>query len=476
MEEYENPLCTRYASGRMRYIFSPKKKFSTWRKLWTALAKAEKASGLTNITDEAIREMEANVENIDFAKAREYEKKFRHDVMAHIHTFADACPASRSIIHLGATSAFVGDNTDIIQMREALTLLKRRLLIVIRDLYNFSEKYRFLPCLSYTHFQAAQLCTVGKRGSIWLKSFMFDLGELSRRINSLEFRGVKGTVGTAASFRELFGNDYEKYKKIDEEVTREMGFSSRSEVTAQTYDRKQDIFVVSSLAALASSAHKFTNDFRLLQHEKEIEEPFAAYQVGSSAMAYKRNPILCERISSLSKFVMSLQMNSYFVHSTQWLERTLDDSASRRIYIPEAFMAADAILILLHKVISGAKVYPAMIEANVRRELPFIASENIMMDAVKKGCDRQEVHEIIRSLSMQSVKHMKEDGGENDLISRIVADGRLGLDIDELKKNLKSENYIGFCVEQTEEYLEEVRKVLKENESDLEGLEEEVRL
>lgn len=474
--EYENPLCTRYASERMRYIFSPQKKFSTWRKLWLALAKAEKECGLYNITDEALREMEANVEKIDFAAAREYEKKFRHDVMAHIHAFADVCPAARSIIHLGATSAFVGDNADLIVMREALTLLRRRLLVVIRDLCDFSEKYRAIPCLSYTHFQAAQLSTVGRRACNWLKSFMFDLAELSRRIDTLEFRSVKGTVGTAASFRELFNNDYEKYKKLDETLAREAGFSLTSEVTSQTYDRKQDIFVASSLASLASSAHKLTNDLRLLQHEKEMEEPFASSQVGSSAMAYKRNPVLCERISSLAKLVMSLQMNSYFVASTQWLERTLDDSAARRIYIPEAFMATEAILILLHKVISGARVYPEMIEANVRKELAFIASENIMMDAVKKGGDRQSVHEIIRTLSMQTVRHMKEEGGENDLISRIASDGRLGLSEAELKKNLRSENYIGFSVEQTEAYLSKVRAVLAENEGETAALEEEVLL
>ena len=418
MDKYENPLCTRYASKQMQYIFSPDNKFQNWRKLWYSLAKAQKKLGL--------------------AKAR-------------------------PIIHLGVTSAFVGDNTDLIQIKEALILVKKRLLVVMESLVNFADKYKEVPCLSYTHFQAAQLSTVGKRASLWLKSFVYDFYEIDKRINNLEFRGVKGTTGTGASFKELFGDNYEKMKELDRLVTEESGFKKCQEISSQTYDRKQDTYILQTLASLADSAYKMTNDFRLLQHEKEIEEPFEKNQIGSSAMAYKRNPMRCERVSALAKFVISLEMNGHLVHSSQWLERTLDDSANKRLSYPQAFLAIDAILIILENILDGVVVYKKMIEKNIRKELGFMATENIMMDAVKKGMDRQEVHEIIRTLSMEEVKSIKIEGKENHLIDRIVKDGRLGLTMEDMEKILDPKQYIGFSVEQTKEYLSKVRKILDDN-------------
>lgn len=463
MDKYENPLCTRYASKQMQYIFSPDNKFQNWRKLWYSLAKAQKELGLANITDEQLEEMKKNISNIDFQKAKEYEKKLRHDVMAHVYTFGDACPKARPIIHLGVTSAFVGDNTDLIQIKEALILVKKRLLVVMESLVNFADKYKEVPCLSYTHFQAAQLSTVGKRASLWLKSFVYDFYEIDKRINNLEFRGVKGTTGTGASFKELFGDNYEKMKELDRLVTEESGFKKCQEISSQTYDRKQDTYILQTLASLADSAYKMTNDFRLLQHEKEIEEPFEKNQIGSSAMAYKRNPMRCERVSALAKFVISLEMNGHLVHSSQWLERTLDDSANKRLSYPQAFLAIDAILIILENILDGVVVYKKMIEKNIRKELGFMATENIMMDAVKKGMDRQEVHEIIRTLSMEEVKSIKIEGKENHLIDRIVKDGRLGLTMKDMEKILEPKQYIGFSVEQTKEYLLKVRKILDDN-------------
>ncbi|WP_288867026.1 adenylosuccinate lyase [uncultured Sneathia sp.] len=476
MNRYENPLCTRYASKKMQYIFSSDNKFTTWRKLWYTLAESQKQLGLSNITDEQLKEMKDNISNIDFDVAREYEKKLRHDVMAHVYTFGDVCPKARGIIHLGVTSAYVGDNTDLIQIRQALILVKKRLLAVIQNLVKFSDKYKDLPCLSYTHYQAAQLSTVGKRATLWLKSFMYDLDEIDRRIENLEFRGVKGTTGTGASFKELFGDDYEKFKKLDELVTQKMGFSKKQEVSGQTYDRKQDTYILQTLASLASSAHKFTNDFRMLQHEKEIEEPFGKNQIGSSAMAYKRNPMRCERVSSLAKFVISQELNGHLVHMTQWFERTLDDSANKRLSYPQSFLAVDAILVIIEDILNGVVVYEEMIKKNVIRELPFMATENIIMDAVKKGMDRQEVHEIIRELSMEEVKSIKIHGNDNHLIDRIVSDGRLKLTKEELDNILIPSKYIGFSVEQTKEYLEKVRKILDKNKEYLDIEDEEVTL
>ncbi len=463
MDKYDNPLCSRYASKKMQYIFSPTNKFSTWRKLWYNLAKAQKELGLGNITSEMLEQMKDNIYNIDFDKAREYEKKLRHDVMTHVYTFGDACPKARSIIHLGVTSAYVGDNTDLIQIKQALELTKSRLLRVIELLSDFADKYKSLACLSYTHYQAAQLSTVGKRATLWIKSFMYDLNEIDRRIENLEFRGVKGTTGTGASFKELFGDDYSKLKKLDELVTKSMGFSKSQEVSGQTYDRKQDTYILQTLASLASSAHKFTNDFRLLQHEKELEEPFLKNQIGSSAMAYKRNPMRCERVSSLAKYVISQELNGHLVHSTQWFERTLDDSANKRLSYPQSFLAIDAILIIIEDILDGVVVYEKMIEKNVKKELPFMATENIMMKAVKKGMDRQDVHEIIRELSMEEVKSIKLYGNENNLIDRILKDGRLGITCDEMNDILNPSKYIGFSIEQTEEYLKKVRCVIEKN-------------
>ncbi|RIY31292.1 adenylosuccinate lyase [Psittacicella hinzii] len=453
---YDYPLCSRYASEQMKHIFSPNFKFSTWRKLWYYLAQSEQELGLDFITDEQLTQLKDNIHNIDFAKAHQYEVELKHDVMAHVHAYGDVAPLARKIIHLGVTSAYVGDNTDLIQIKEGLTLLKQRLVTFIATLSKFAEQYKDLPTLGYTHFQAAQLTTVGKRATLWLKSFMFDLQEIEHRLATLEFRGVKGTTGTAASFKELFGNDYSKVVELDKLVTEKAGFTHRQEVSGQTYDRKQDSMVLQTLAGLASSAHKFTNDFRLLQHLKELEEPFGKKQIGSSAMAYKRNPMRCERISALAKFVLSLEMNGHLVHSTQWFERTLDDSANKRLSYPQAFLALDAILMILQNIAEGIVVYPKMIERNVMRELPFMATEDIIMDCVKKGMDRQEVHEVIRELSMEQARLVKQEGQDNRLIEAIIADGRLPINQDEIKDLLNPSNYIGFAPQQVEEYLTQV--------------------
>ncbi|MFC6276465.1 adenylosuccinate lyase [Psittacicella hinzii] len=453
---YDYPLCSRYASEQMKHIFSPNFKFSTWRKLWVILAKAEKQLGLDFITEQQIKELEDNIYNIDFAKAHQYEVQLKHDVMAHVHAYGDVAPNARKIIHLGVTSAYVGDNTDLIQIKEGLLLVKRRLVTLIKTLANFADKYKDLPTLGYTHFQAAQLTTVGKRATLWLKSFMFDLAEVEHRLETLEFRGVKGTTGTAASFKELFGDDFSKVQALDNLVTQMAGFKQKQEVSGQTYDRKQDTFVLQTLADIASSAHKFTNDFRLLQHLKELEEPFGKKQIGSSAMAYKRNPMRCERISALAKFVLSLEINGHLVHSTQWFERTLDDSANKRLSYPQAFLAVDAMLLVLQNIAEGIVVYEKMITRNVMRELPFMATEDIIMDAVKKGMDRQEVHEIIRELSMEQARLVKQEGQDNRLIEAIIADGRLPISAHEIKDLLQPSNYIGFAPQQVSAYLEQV--------------------
>lgn len=458
---YSNPLAERYSSKEMLENFSPDKKFSTWRKLWVALAEAEKELGL-NITDEQIEEMKANIYNIDYELAAKKEAEFRHDVMAHVHTFGAQAPKAMPIIHLGATSAYVGDNTDLIQIKDGLDIIKTKLVNVISEMSKFAMANKDLPTLGFTHFQAAQLTTVGKRATLWLQSLLLDLEELEFRENTLRFRGVKGTTGTQASFQELFNGDFEKVKELDRRITEKMGFDKRFLVTGQTYDRKVDSEVMNLLANIAQSAHKFTNDLRLLQHLKEIEEPFEKNQIGSSAMAYKRNPMRSERISSLAKFVIALQQSTAMTASTQWFERTLDDSANKRLSLPQAFLAVDAILIIWKNVLDGLVVYPKMIEKRIMAELPFMSTEYIIMECVKNGGDRQELHERIRVHSMEAGKNVKVEGKDNDLIDRIINDKYFNLDKDRLLEILDPKNFIGFAPEQTEEFVNiEVKPILK---------------
>ncbi|MCF2626998.1 adenylosuccinate lyase [Fusobacterium mortiferum] len=458
---YSNPLAERYSSKEMLENFSPDKKFSTWRKLWVALAEAEKELGL-NITDEQIEEMKANIYNIDYELAAKKEAEFRHDVMAHVHTFGTQAPKAMPIIHLGATSAYVGDNTDLIQIKDGLDIIKTKLVNVISEMSKFAMANKDLPTLGFTHFQAAQLTTVGKRATLWLQSLLLDLEELEFRENTLRFRGVKGTTGTQASFQELFNGDFEKVKELDRRITEKMGFGKRFLVTGQTYDRKVDSEVMNLLANIAQSAHKFTNDLRLLQHLKEIEEPFEKSQIGSSAMAYKRNPMRSERISSLAKFVIALQQSTAMTASTQWFERTLDDSANKRLSLPQAFLAVDAILIIWKNVLDGLVVYPKMIEKRIMAELPFMSTEYIIMECVKNGGDRQELHERIRVHSMEAGKNVKVEGKDNDLIDRIINDKYFNLDKDRLLEILDPKNFIGFAPEQTEEFVNiEVKPILE---------------
>ncbi|MGL4652851.1 adenylosuccinate lyase [Cetobacterium sp.] len=462
-EIYSNPLAERYSSKEMLEVFSPKFKFSTWRKLWYVLAETEKELGL-DISDEQLAEMKANIENIDYELANEMEKKFRHDVMAHVHTFGTAAPKAMPIIHLGATSAYVGDNTDLIQIKEGLNIVKKKLVNVMDGLAKFSNEYKDLPTLGFTHFQAAQLTTVGKRATLWLQSLILDLEELDFRQDTLRFRGVKGTTGTQASFEELFNGDFKKVKELDERVAEKMGFNKRFLVTGQTYDRKIDSEVSNLLSNIAQSAHKFTNDLRLLQHLKEIEEPFEKNQIGSSAMAYKRNPMRSERISSLAKFVIALQQSTAMTASTQWFERTLDDSANKRLALPQAFLAVDAMLIIWKNILEGLVVYPKMIEKHIMAELPFMATEYIIMEGVKKGGDRQELHELIRVHSMEAGKQVKVEGLENDLIERIINDPLFDIDRDKLMEILDPKNFIGFASEQVVDFLEvEVNPILEKN-------------
>ena len=462
-EIYSNPLAERYSSKEMLEIFSPKFKFSTWRKLWYVLAETEKELGL-DISDEQLAEMKANINNIDYELANEMEKKFRHDVMAHVHTFGTAAPKAMPIIHLGATSAYVGDNTDLIQIKEALNVLKKKIINVMDGLAKFSCEYKDLPTLGFTHFQAAQLTTVGKRATLWLQSLVLDLEELEFRQDTLRFRGVKGTTGTQASFQELFNGDYQKVKELDEKVAEKMGFNKRFLVTGQTYDRKIDSEVSNLLGNIAQSAHKFTNDLRLLQHLKEIEEPFEKNQIGSSAMAYKRNPMRSERISSLAKFVIALQQSTAMTASTQWFERTLDDSANKRLALPQAFLAIDAILIIWKNILEGLVVYPKMIEKHIMAELPFMATEYIIMEGVKKGGDRQELHELIRVHSMEAGKQVKVEGLENDLIERILNDSSFDIDREKLMEILDPKNFIGFAPEQVVDFLNsEINPILEKN-------------
>lgn len=458
---YSNPLAERYSSKEMLENFSPDKKFSTWRKLWVALAEAEKELGL-NITDEQIEEMKANIYNIDYELAAKKEAEFRHDVMAHVHTFGTQAPKAMPIIHLGATSAYVGDNTDLIQIKDGLDIIKTKLVNVISEMSKFAMANKDLPTLGFTHFQAAQLTTVGKRATLWLQSLLLDLEELEFRENTLRFRGVKGTTGTQASFQELFNGDFEKVKELDRRITEKMGFDKRFLVTGQTYDRKVDSEVMNLLANIAQSAHKFTNDLRLLQHLKEIEEPFEKSQIGSSAMAYKRNPMRSERISSLAKFVIALQQSTAMTASTQWFERTLDDSANKRLSLPQAFLAVDAILIIWKNVLDGLVVYPKMIEKRIMAELPFMSTEYIIMECVKNSGDRQELHERIRVHSMEAGKNVKVEGKDNDLIDRIINDKYFNLDKARLLEILDPKNFIGFAPEQTEEFVNiEVKPILE---------------
>ncbi|MCL8538476.1 adenylosuccinate lyase [Chryseobacterium gallinarum] len=475
MNSYKNPLEERYSSEEMLFNFSHNNKFRTWRKLWIALAEIEKDLGL-EITDEQIAELKANAENIDFDKAAEYEKKFRHDVMAHVHTYGDVAPSAKGIIHLGATSAFVGDNTDLIQIRDGLLILKKKLVNVMKNLADFAIQYKDLPTLGFTHFQPAQLTTVGKRATLWLQSLVLDIEELDFFLETLRFRGVKGTTGTAASFLELFNGDYSKVKHLDKELSKRFGFEKVFGVSGQTYDRKIDAKVVALLGNIAQSAHKFTNDLRLLQNLKEIEEPFEKNQIGSSAMAYKRNPMRSERIGALAKYVMSLTTSSAMVASTQWFERTLDDSANKRLTIPQAFLAVDAILLIWNNILNGIVVYPNRINKHIEEELPFMATEYIIMEEVKAGGDRQEIHEVIRVHSMEASKKVKEEGKENDLIERILNDNSLKLDKSKLKEVLDPKNFIGFAPIQTDEFIKnEVQPILDQN-KDLIGLEADLKV
>ena len=468
-DTYESPLSARYASKEMKYIFSPDKKFRTWRKLWIALAESEKELGLP-ITQEQIDELKAHADDINYEVAQEREKIVRHDVMSHVYAYGVQCPNAKGIIHLGATSCYVGDNTDIIIMTEGLKLIRNKLITVIRNLSKFADEYKALPTLAFTHFQPAQPTTVGKRATLWLQELLMDLEDVEYQLSKAKLLGSKGTTGTQASFLELFDGDHEKCKMLDQKIAQKMGYNSCFAVSGQTYSRKLDSQFLNVLAGIAQSASKFSNDIRLLQHLKEVEEPFEKNQIGSSAMAYKRNPMRSERIGSLSRYVMVDVLNGYFTTATQWFERTLDDSANKRLSIPEAFLAVDGILSLYANVADGLVVYPKVIEQRLRKELPFMATENIMMDAVKKrGADRQQLHERIREHSMAASRVVKVEGGENDLLERIAADEAFGVTLEELEKILKPENYTGRAKEQTEDFLNECIKPVLEKYADVES-------
>ena len=460
-DRYESPLSSRYASDEMQYIFSQDKKFSTWRRLWVALARAEMELGLP-VTQEQVDELEAHITDIDYERAAQWERKLRHDVMAHVHTYGELCPKAMPIIHLGATSCYVGDNTDVILMREGLELVRDKIVRVLACLAEFSDKYKALPTLGFTHFQAAQLVTVGKRATLWMNELLMDLEEIGHRISTLALLGSKGTTGTQASFLELFEGDHGKVKQLEEKIAKEIGFTAVVPVSGQTYSRKLDYNVVSTLAGVAQSASKFATDLRLLCHLKEVEEPFEKNQIGSSAMPYKRNPMRCERICSLARYVIVDVGNPAVTTATQWFERTLDDSANRRLSVPEAFLAVDAILNIWINVASGLVVHPKVIEKHVLEELPFMASENIMMDAVKRGGDRQKLHERIRVLSQEAGYHVKELGQPNNLIDLMAADPVFRMSREEMCAHLDPSAYIGRCPEQVEEFLRDwVKPVLR---------------
>lgn len=466
---YTSPLSERYPSVEMKYLFSPEKKFRTWRKLWIALAETEKELGLP-ITDEQIAELRAAADDINYEDAKKREKEVRHDVMSHVYAYGLQCPNAKGIIHLGATSCYVGDNTDIIIMRDALRLIRKKLVNVIANLADFAEKNKALPTLGFTHFQPAQPTTVGKRATLWMQDLVMDLEDLDHVLDSLKLLGSKGTTGTQASFLELFDGDIEKVKKIDPMIAEKMGFNSCYPVSGQTYSRKVDTRVLNVLAGIAQSAHKFSNDIRLLQHLKEIEEPFEKSQIGSSAMAYKRNPMRSERIAALANFVMTDALNPAITASTQWFERTLDDSANKRLSVSEAFLACDGILELYMNVSSGLVVYPKVIRSRLMKELPFMATENIMMDAVKLGGDRQELHEKIREHSMAAGKRIKEEGEENDLLDRIAADPAFNMTKEQLLALMEPENFTGCAESQTEAFLENVVRPLLEENADALGM------
>jgi len=457
---YESPFNARYASSEMQQIFSPDMKFRTWRELWIALAEAEKELGL-NITDAQIQQLKNMKNDINYEAAEQYEKQFRHDVMSHVHAYGEQCPDAKAIIHLGATSCYVGDNTDIIVMTEALKLVKSKMLVLIKKLSDFAMEYKDMPTLGFTHYQPAQLVTVGKRATLWIQELLMDMEDLEHTINNMKLLGSKGTTGTQASFLNLFDGDHEKVKKLEQLIADKMGYKTVFAVSGQTYPRKLDSRVLNVLSGIAQSAYKFSNDMRLLQSMKEMEEPFEEKQIGSSAMAYKRNPMRCERISSLARYVIVDALNPAITASTQWFERTLDDSANKRISVPEAFLAIDAILNIYINVSSGLVVYPKVINKHVMDELPFMATENIMMEAVKHGGDRQELHEQIRKHSMDAGKRVKVDGESNDLIERIAADPLFGMSLEAIQAVLDPKNYIGRSAEQVVEFVEnEVKPVL----------------
>ena len=472
-DRYVSPLSERYASKEMQYIFSPDMKFRTWRKLWIALAETEKELGL-NITDEQIEELKAHAEDINYDVAKERERLVRHDVMSHVYAYGVQCPKAKGIIHLGATSCYVGDNTDIIVMTEALKLVKKKLVNVLAELAKFADEYKNQPTLAFTHFQPAQPTTVGKRATLWMQEFCLDLEDLDYVLGSMKLLGSKGTTGTQASFLELFDGDQETIDKIDPMIAKKMGFKECYPVSGQTYSRKVDTRVINVLAGIAASAHKFSNDIRLLQHLKEVEEPFEKTQIGSSAMAYKRNPMRSERIASLSRYVMVDALNPAITSATQWLERTLDDSANKRLSVPEGFLAIDGILDLCLNVVDGLVVYPKVIEKHMMAELPFMATENIMMDAVKAGGDRQELHERIRVLSMEAGKHVKEEGKENNLLELIAADPAFNMTLEELQKSMEPSRYVGRAPRQVDNFLKNVVNPILEENKELLGVKAEI--
>lgn len=464
---YESPFCTRYASEEMQYVFSAQKKFSTFRRLWVALARAEMNLGL-DISPEQVKQLEENVDNIDFAVAEAREKEVRHDVMSHVYAYGKVCPDAAGIIHLGATSCYVGDNTDIIVMRDAMKIVHKKLVNVLDNLARFAEKYKSTPCLAYTHLQPAQLTTVGKRATLWMNELLMDLEDLEYRMDNLKLLGQKGTTGTQASFVELFNGDAEKINKLEQMIASEMGFEKCVPVSGQTYSRKIDTQIVNVLSGIAASCSKFSNDLRILANFKEMEEPFEKHQIGSSAMPYKRNPMRSERITALSRYIMIDGLNPAFTSATQWFERTLDDSANKRIAVAEAFLATDAVLNIMMNVTDGIVVYDKVVRQRVMRELPFMATENIMMQAVKKGGNRQELHEALREHSIAASAIVKEEGGENDLIDRIAADERFKITKEEILAVLCPEHYIGRSAEQVDTFLSEcIRPVLESNKESL---------
>jgi adenylosuccinate lyase len=464
-ERYANPLTDRYASGEMSRIFSPAFKFGTWRRLWLALAEAQQELGLP-ISDAALRDLREHLDDVDLRRAAELEKELRHDVMAHVHHLGEQAPSARGVLHLGATSAFVGDNTDLIQHREAMQLVRRRLVSTVAALAGFARRHRDLPTLGFTHFQPAQPTTVGKRATLWIQDLLLDLEEIDFRLASLRFRGVRGTTGTQASFLDLFEGDHAKVEKLNQRVAEKMGFRLVYGVTGQTYTRKTDYALLSTLAGVAQSASKFAHDIRLLAHLKEVEEPFEPHQVGSSAMPYKRNPMRTERICALARHAIALLIDPAFTAATQWFERTLDDSANKRIAIPEAYLTSDAILLLMHNVASGLVVHPQMIRRHLLEELPFMATENLLMRAVKRGGDRQELHERVRQHAVAAGQRVKQEGLENDLLERIANDPAFGVTRAELEEDLRPELYVGRAPQQVDEYLAEAVEPLLERHRD----------